>query len=706
MTASANFALGLLILAKGRKGWASFFLGITALLLALWVLIYMVVFPLTGNQLWGKLSNGLGAANVWVAALFIYFLTKERVVSRWGKFLIFLSGLGASGLVLLSPTDFIVRRQITTIYHVEHGPGYPLLLGYILLLLGFAIGRLFYAYRQAGGLLRLQIQYLLLAATTTPLLILITMTFLPALGFFQLKSVSPLFTVFFFSFTSYGILRYRLLDIRLAIQKGVVFLALALASPLVYLSIIQALERTVLKGFGGLAPLAAALTLTIIVLGGIELTRIFQTVTEGIFFRGSYLYAETLDKMTRILSRAYSMEDLCKKLTREIASTFQTDRVIFLLKDEKKKAFVPAHVAGLADHLVFSFKLSDALIRYAQRKDDLFLVEELKEEKSSLAEKTLKKLQDRGIALCLPIRIRESLEGLVCLGEKLSDNPYTSRDISLLQVVSNQAGVALENARLYSSLEEKVKERTEALERAQEKEVKRLEEIAHLKDEFAFIASHELRAPTTAIKWFLEEVLNNPKVFESLPDETKRNLLNVGRASENLRNLIDDLLDVSRIESGKINIREEPVNLKKAFLEIEEELSPQAKEKRIEIKSVIPDDISVFADPDKLKEIFTNLFSNAIKFTKQDGKIEVTAKKQGKQVITSVSDTGIGLSKEELSHLFEKFWRSREATGIEGTGLGLWITKKLVEKMDGRIWAESKKDKGSTFSFSLPTAEK
>lgn len=186
------------------------------------------------------------------------------------------------------------------------------------------------------------------------------------------------------------------------------------------------------------------------------------------------------------------------------------------------------------------------------------------------------------------------------------------------------------------------------------------------------------------------------------------NIMKVIRdASESLTGLVSDLLNVARLESGTVKVSVHPTDLLSVVQDIvlqfkaEAEKQGMALEFKYDRSKKFP---FAMSDSERLKEVFTNLISNAIKYNKEKGSIEVSIAEEGNFLVSRVADTGIGMEKEELAKLFTKFWRANQ--NIEGTGLGLWITKQLVTRMGGEITAESEKGKGTTFIVKLPVARK
>lgn len=232
-----------------------------------------------------------------------------------------------------------------------------------------------------------------------------------------------------------------------------------------------------------------------------------------------------------------------------------------------------------------------------------------------------------------------------------------------------------------------------------------LRRLQELKNEFVFLASHELRAPVAVIKGYLALIEEDGTA--GLSDSTRSYLVNVEKAGDRLGQLVDDLLEIARSESGKLGVTLGPCDLPDAVLAIIEEQNVLASRKGIIItydRTTPPH--KVLADEDRLKEVLANLLSNAVKYSPEGTAIKVYHESRDGEVVTSVRDAGYGIPEKEQRHVFEKFFRSGERVirDMPGTGLGLFITKQLVEKMNGKIWFTTKEKGGTTFSFSLKKA--
>ena len=229
-----------------------------------------------------------------------------------------------------------------------------------------------------------------------------------------------------------------------------------------------------------------------------------------------------------------------------------------------------------------------------------------------------------------------------------------------------------------------------------------VERATLLKSKFLASMSHELRTPLNAIVGF-SDLLADETPGE-LNSKQKRFVNHIKQGSAHLLQLINDILDLSKIEAGQLELRCEDFQLKDALPEVLSTIRPLAMIKNIQIQHKLKTDLSVHADRVRFKQVLYNLLSNAVKFTPKDGRIDIDCVEKGNEVCISVTDTGIGIRSEDQAVVFEEFRQveGNTDTGNEGTGLGLAITKRLVEQQGGKISLESEPGKGSRFTFTLP----
>lgn len=313
-----------------------------------------------------------------------------------------------------------------------------------------------------------------------------------------------------------------------------------------------------------------------------------------------------------------------------------------------------------------------------------------------------------------PIVGRQNVLGLISADYYAQQRPVTVQDASLLLNFADMVGLTIENALSFQNLEDLVAQRTaelrEALDRAQAAD--------RLKSQFLASVSHELRTPLNAIIGFSTVLLD--ELAPSLEAAQREDLETINNNGRYLLDLINDILDMARIESGRITLHREPTNLLAVVNGAVDMLRALMNTKPIAIRvDISPDLPPLDADPTRLRQIIINLLSNAMKFTDR-GQIVVRAVRRvistgtpmgahhllpGDWVVVSVQDTGIGMDADALANLFQEFRQVHAgARGMIGSGLGLSITRRLIDLHEGELWVDSKPGVGSTFSFAIATA--
>jgi signal transduction histidine kinase len=278
--------------------------------------------------------------------------------------------------------------------------------------------------------------------------------------------------------------------------------------------------------------------------------------------------------------------------------------------------------------------------------------------------------------------------------------PQGQGELSQLAGAFDQMAESLERAHERRLLEEDLLRKNYQL----EQQNLAIQEANRLKTEFVSMVSHELRTPLTSIQGYAELLLED----EQIAEEQRESLTLVKKNADRLLGLINDLLDLSRMEAGRVDLHRTSLDLARLIREVAGSLRPLIEAKRQRLRLDLGDALpAVWADADRVTQILTNLISNAHKYTLVEGSITVAARRNDGFVRVDVSDTGIGLSPEDQTQLFTKFFRAQDRSPQAGggTGLGLVITRLLVELHGGRITVSSAPGQGSTFSFSLPALE-
>jgi signal transduction histidine kinase len=236
------------------------------------------------------------------------------------------------------------------------------------------------------------------------------------------------------------------------------------------------------------------------------------------------------------------------------------------------------------------------------------------------------------------------------------------------------------------------------------RDITKEKEIDKAKTEFVSLASHQLRTPLSTVNWYSEMLLTGD-VGEVTPEQ-KKYLEEIYNGNQRMVDLVNTLLDVSRIELGTLVIESKPTDIVKLTQSVINEQSPQIKEKKIKLATSFENDIPLIkSDPKLLRMVIQNLLSNAVKYTPEKGKVGISLSlSDRKNVLLKLSDNGYGIPKNQQDKIFTKLFRADNVIGkdTEGTGLGLYIAKSIVEQAGGRLWFESVENRGTIFYATLP----
>lgn len=227
-------------------------------------------------------------------------------------------------------------------------------------------------------------------------------------------------------------------------------------------------------------------------------------------------------------------------------------------------------------------------------------------------------------------------------------------------------------------------------------------EVDHMKTEFLSLASHQLRTPLTAIKW-LSELLSDSA--STMNQEQKDILAKIQKSNDHMIELVNSLLNVSRLEQGRITVEPQPTDLIKLLSDVLTETTPSIEKKKQKITTNLPEKpLNISIDPKLIRQVYLNLITNASKYSPDQSNIIITLTTKDKDILFSIADQGLGIPQKEQEKIFKKFFRASNAAlrETDGNGLGLYLIKQIVEVSGGKIWFESTEGKGSTFYFTLP----
>ena len=344
--------------------------------------------------------------------------------------------------------------------------------------------------------------------------------------------------------------------------------------------------------------------------------------------------------------------------------------------------------------------------------DDNFLVRCLKDKKIYATnswpdifrpvlsdESALHNQESAGIktSMLYPIIVNDESIGVMIFSMVKNEDQVSVEEKFLIERFTDIVGLAVQNSLLYSSVKETAAELKSAN--------SRLQEVDKLKDEFVSLASHELRTPMTAVRSYLS-MISDPQFGGALNAQQQEYLTNATLSVNRLIQLVNDMLNISRIESGRLVLSVKAVDINQLVNEVKAEVLPRMNELGVHLViNANPNLPQVIADIDKIKEVLVNLVGNSMKFTPKGGTVTISYVQKNDMVEITVADTGCGIDADDLPKLFQKFNKisnSQTANQPSGTGLGLYLSKALIELHKGKIWATSAGvGKGSEFTFSL-----
>ena len=483
-----------------------------------------------------------------------------------------------------------------------------------------------------------------------------------------------------------SIVRYRLFDVNVVVKKGAIYLLLWGVLTSVLVAAEQYADWDQLNPLWVILPLGFVMTMLVSPLG----QRLEERIERVMFSRRRGCYETLLDlskRMGSILDFGRLMETLVHGLVRGVPLT----HCVLMIYDAERSAFVVYREDATVGEGVGAVAIGgdSRIVQWLNQTGRVLVKEEVKlnPEIAAYFETAEGELDAIKATLIVPLKIESKLTGILLVGEKLSGDIFDDQELEVLAVLANQVAISLENARLYEELSESNAQLLQA---------------SRLKSQFLASMSHELRTPLNSIIGFSKVLLN--RFDGELTERQETYIRSVHNSGAHLLQLINGILDFSRIEAGKLEMSSEELDLHELIDECIESSMPLARGKQMKLEKNVPLELPPLSgDRTKVKQILLNLLSNAIKFTAQ-GRILVSVVAEPDAIRVSVADTGIGIREDDLAHLFEPFQQldNPVARSAGGTGLGLAISKKFVELHGGRIWTESRENQGSTFHFTLP----
>jgi signal transduction histidine kinase/CheY-like chemotaxis protein len=403
---------------------------------------------------------------------------------------------------------------------------------------------------------------------------------------------------------------------------------------------------------------------------------------------------QLLNRLGGLFTASLSLNENIEAMLRATSQMVQFDAATVFLLSEAGRELTATATYPHRDQVphIARFVLGEGILGYAVEQLETLNIEDATLDPRF---KMLDQSRSPRSLMIQPLATPQRVIGAMTISRQRVD-PFTELDAAILKVINNQASIAIENGRLYEQLQAHLGE----LETANAQ----IAEVSRLKSEFLANMSHELRTPLNAILGF-SELLRDDLAGKITEKQRKDCLDNIYTSGRHLLSLINDVLDLTKIEAGRMDLVYEEFGVESGIREVLNVLHSLAIKKDIEIAATVePQDALLIADKNKFKQVLYNLLSNAIKFTPPSGRIVVAARTDGNSLTITVQDSGIGIATELQHKIFGAFYQVQSSSSREypGTGLGLALTKKLVELHGGSIAFESAPGQGTTFTVQIP----
>ena len=725
ITAFISLLISCIVFLKNRRSVVNITLALLSFVIFLWAFFYGI-WLLSSNALqalfWSRMLN---LSVTFVPVFLLHWLLSFLGYDKKRKKLIVFFYVVTIIFALFSFTNYYVAGVLKINqfpYWPQMGWLYVLFLGivwipvffYSVFLLTRAYKR---TYKTKSYLLRHQIIYILIGFVTG--FLGGSTNYFLMLGYHFISPIGSVLVVMFPIFFSYAVVKHHLMDIKIVMRRYAVYLSSLAAILLIDIGI-----EYLLSFFFPQYINAANL---IILIGSISvyptIKEYFYYIANKYFFSSLYDSSKVIAGLSDKLRSTLEIKQIFKFIADTLIKSFHANAVGVLIYNKKERYYKVNYNQGFKIVKQEKFARDEDMSKLFIEKNQLIILEDIRKEFKD--NKTFKMLVKLGVKILVPLKVKNKIMGLIAIGKKESGDMYNDEDFKVLKVIGAQSAIALDNSLLYKEtktfsqkMAEKVKQATQELSINNKRLQKMADQMAlandklrkldNAKSEFISIASHQLRTPLTAIKGFVSLLLEGS--YGKITQEVRVTLNKIYLSNERLIELVEDLLNISRIESGQIEYKFEKIKLENICQEIMDTFVIRAKEKHLKIELKLPKKPlpEILTDKKKIREVISNLVDNALKYTPK-GWVKVSLLQVEDKIQIRVSDTGVGISTDEIPHLFAKFSRGKDISKINtgGTGLGLYVGKKMVESLHGKIWVESKGVKlGSTFIVELPIEAK
>ena len=708
MVALMALILGMLVLKKSKRHYDTkqwFFL--VCLCLAVWS---------AGLEMFSLADNGAAldiasrwfyvASAVFCPALAIFTAKSFLPLTKSVRSFIFISSslfIVLSIYIILAPEFIINALEITTPVDFSQIPINAI--NYIVFATFFSVFFLvvmwfgYVAWRKSDSIRRKQVAIYMTGLLVSSIPGFVVDLLLPALGDYRYVWVGPVAIIFFLFAIMYSIVKYRLMDVKTAVARSVSYMLLLIALAVVYIISAYVISIVIFQRTLTIDSRVNFMNMILAILLAFlyqPIKRFFNKLTDRVFYYGEYDADTFAREISKILTYTADLQLLTRRVGNYIASSLKAEKVAFCIPEKGIYGRTGRRRLSVVEEDVR--RIMDYYYKYCSF-PEVILANQVKDPE-------LKKLLDiHRTKIVIPLLHQNQETGILFLGEHKSLG-YSSRDIEMLESIAGELAVSIRNSlsmeeinELNKSLQRRIDEATKEL-RFSNRQLQRLDEA---KNEFISMASHQLRTPLTSIKGYLDMMLEGD--LGKISPTQRAVLREAFSSSERMVRLINDFLNVSRLQTGKFTIDKQSVDIAQILRDEVSLLKVVADQRSVEMVLKVDKKIpSLAVDSEKIRQVMLNMIDNAIYYSNPHKKVVITLKSSGKMIEFSVKDSGIGVPKSEQANLFGKFFRGTNAKKRrpDGTGVGLFLAKKVILSHDGEMIFESEEGKGSTFGFRLP----
>ncbi len=706
ITASLTLMLAILTVINGQKKALNIVLFFFSISIFLW-LVFSLLTNLSSNPdialHFARLSLVGPLLSSFFFSVFIklFLSDKRREISYWVRL-----SLPMVPVLLLTPTKLNISSIDSYGANTQVGLLYLLAIPIIAIYSFSGVLELVKYFRHTKDkALRSQIFYIIVGINLTIIPGIIVNGLLPIIGWNEAYLYGPNFAIFMVLFFSVSILKHGLLNIRFIAVRALTYVGLLASLTAIYVILADYVARKLFDNeqFPQLVLQVSAVIILVFIFE--PLRKLLDNLTRNVFFQDNYDPQSFIEDVNKILVDNLEVETLLNKIVNTIENNLKSDFCSFYIRDTSyyKSRTIGDGQSGFNEKE--SNKLKELLPKIRKKTISIYDSSATKEEAEVV---DIMKNANAEVLVRLVSTLEYEVHGVgyLFIGPKKTGKLYNDQDLKILEIISNELVIAVQNALRFEEIEQfnvtlqkKIDDATKELKASNDK----LKALDEAKDEFVSMASHQLRTPLTSIKGYVSMVLEEDA--GKINEQQKQMLGQAMFSSQRMVYLISDLLNVSRLKTGKFIIESKPVYLPDLVESEMSQLYDGAAAKNITLSFDKPKSFSTLSlDDIKLRQVVMNFTDNAIYYTQSGGKINVSLKDKKDSVEFTVEDNGMGVPKAEQHKLFAKFYRADNARKArpDGTGLGLFMAKKVIVAQGGSLIFDSKEGKGSTFGFSFP----